>query len=99
MKTLRTMLVVSLLTVVAVMATSLPASAHFHQDVCVDLGNGCEGVPIPEELPVRDPCRQIFSDGVCGTVDNPWPVVWWVTDPVVAIVTCTISFECIAIEP
>lgn len=98
MKTFRTALLVCLLAVVAVMTTSLPASAHVHENVCIDLGSGCETI-LPDELPGRDPCRQIFSDGICSTAENPWPVVWWVTDPVVELVTCTVSLECILIHP
>lgn len=28
-------------------------------------------------------CREVFSDGVCSTVEYPWPVVWWATDQAV----------------
>lgn len=38
-----------------------------------------------------DPCREVFSDGVCTLLENPFPLIWPFTDQVVACVNDLIT--------
>lgn len=38
-----------------------------------------------------DVCREVFSEGVCALVENPFPLIWPYTDQVVACVNDLIT--------
>lgn len=38
-------------------------------------------------------CREVFSEGICSTVEHPWPVVWWASDQVVDTVLSLCVFH------